>query len=541
MGNSVWLRVNNAGYKPDRTKSAIVLSDANIAGEAWCVKQGETIVLNGTLAEGRHGDDVHVKQAFYYTLDFSALREAGVYTLELPGADPQQIISNDDPYAKIAEQALYHLRTVRSGCPTPLTNEGHPGDAEAIVYIVDGDWTEGKWKEATPHRTIDMRGGHYDAGDYIKFTLTIASLAWHLLRAYKENPGMFTKACTGSELPNILDEAKHSLDYLSKTFPDENTFVIQTGDGKDHNEGWRLAENDTLNGKRPAFCALSRVHMGATAAALALGAAVLKDFDEEAAALYGRKAVAIYARARMDDTLASAFERNATNDFYYDRTDEDNMALAAAELYRLTKEAVYLEHGAEYAPSPAGSVSWSAMNGDANYRLAQSGDTAAKERFLKETAEYKWDNVWDLPGGRYSWGSLPVWMGMANNHEIARRLYGEAAESVPFLGVLDYTFGRNNWGIGMVATDEMPNTIRNVYNYVTNVLGKVAVGAMSEGPGNRKTHDSFKHYFSKQEGPDPFEPFNTSAAVFTDDSYDFMIAESTIWGQGNLILMLALA
>ncbi|MCL2603703.1 MAG: glycoside hydrolase family 9 protein [Defluviitaleaceae bacterium] len=541
MGKSVWVRLNMAGYKPDRAKAAVVLSDADIEGGKWRVKKEGNVVLEGTLAAGKHGDDVHVRQAFYYTVDFSALREAGVYTLELDGAEPRRITVDTDPYAKVAEQAIYHLRTVRSGCPTPHTNAGHPSDAEAVLYVVDGDWTEGKWKEAAPRRTVDMLGGHYDAGDYIKFTLTVASLAWHLLRAYEENPKMFTKAHSTSGLVDLLDEAKHSLDYLAKIFPDENTFIIQVGNGKDHNEGWRLAENDALNGKRPAFCALSRVHMGAAAAALALGAVIFADFDKEAAALYGQKAAAIYARARKDDTRASAFERDATNDFYYDRTDEDNMALAAAELYRLTKDAAYLEHGAAYAPPPTGSVSWSAMNGDANYRLAQHGDASAKERFLKEIADYRWDNVWDLPGGRYTWGSLPVWMGMANNHEIARRLYGGSAESVPFLGVLDYTFGRNNWGIGMVASDEMPDTIKNVYNYVTNVLGKVAVGAMSEGPGRKKTHDSFKHYFSKTEGPDPFEPFNTSAAVFTDDSYDFMIAESTIWGQGNLILMLALA
>jgi hypothetical protein len=541
MEKSIFIRANMAGYKPDRSKKAIVLSDNDINGAEWRVTQNGAVILSGKLSDGKNGDDVHVKQRFYYEIDFSDLKETGAYALELAGADTLKVIVDVDPYAKFAAQALYHLRTVRSGCPTPLTNAGHLKDSEAIVYIVDGDWKEGKWKKAVPHRTIDMRGGHYDAGDYIKFTLTMASLTWHLLRAYEENPGMFEKIRNGSGLPDILDEAKYSLDYLTKTFPDENTFVIQVGAGEDHNEGWRLAENDALDGKRPAFCALSRTHMGAAAASLALGAVIFKDFYKEAATLYESKAVAIYARAKKDDTLTSAFERDATNDFYYDKTDADNMALAAAELYRLTKNDVYLADGKQYAPPPAGSVSWGILNGNANCRLAQQGDADAKERFLKEVAAYKWDNAWQLPGGRYSWGSLPVWMGMANNHKIAQRHFNGQAVSVPLLGVLDYTFGRNNWGIGMVASEDMPYTIRRVYNYVTNVLGKLAVGAMSEGPGNRETHDSFKHYFSKQEGEGPFERFNTAAAVFTDDSYDFMIAESTIWGQGNLLLMLALA
>jgi hypothetical protein len=540
MSNSAWVRVNMAGYKPQREKIALVLSDNDLSGAQWKITRNDTLVLNGNLADGKAGDDIHVKQAFYYEIDFSKLNELGTYTLELANADAQKIIIADEPYAKFATQALYHLRNMRSGCPTPLTNAGHMKDNEAIAYITDGDWTQGKWKEMTPRRTVDMRGGHYDAGDYIKFTLTISSMVWHLLRAYEENPNMFEKVHSTSDLTDILDEAKYGLDYLLKTFPDENTFIIQTGAGEDHNEGWRLAENDALDGKRPAFCALSRAHMGAAAAALALGAVIFKEHNAQAALSYEKQAIAIYARAKKDDTQASAFERDATNDFYYDRTDKDNMALAAAELFLLTKNKSYMEDAKEYAPPPAGSVSWGTLNGYANFRLARQGDEAAKERYLQEVTEYKWDNAWTVPGGRYSWGSLPNWMGAANNHRVALRHFGDKTESAPFLGVLDYTFGRNNWGIGMIATEDLPYAIRNVYNHITNVLGKLSVGAMSEGPGKKETHDSFKHYF-KTPADNPFDRFNTSAAVFYDDSYDFMIAESTIWGQGNLILMLALA
>jgi len=540
-----WIRYNYAGYKPARPKVAIVLAEADSTGAAWRIKKDNAEVLSGTLGAGTAGDDVHVAQAFSYEIDFSALVELGEYSLELDGADPAKLIIADDPYGKFATQALRHLRTVRSGCDSPVAKAGHLGDAAAIVYHVDGDWEQGAWKEAAPRRTLDMLGGHYDAGDFIKFTLTIASMAWHLLRAYEENPALFVREHSTTDLIDVLDEAKYALDYLAKTLPDENTFVVQVGAGDDHNQGWRLPADDKLDGKRPAFCALSRVHMGATAAALALGAKLFKTVAipvaQEAAARYEERAIAIYARATRDDTQISAFERNTTNDFYYDRTDTDNMALAAAELYKLTGNENYAADGEDFAPPPSGSVSWSSMNGDANCRLAQSGDDTAKARFLEEVRSYHWDNVWQLPGGRYSWGSLPVWMGTANNHEIARRHFPTGSTvSVPFLAVLDYTFGRNNWGAGMIASPDLPHSIKNVYSFVRNVLGELAVGALSEGPGRKQTHDSFKHYF-KSEGTTPFDLFNTSAAVFTDNSYDFMIAESTIWGQGNLLLMLALA
>jgi len=505
----VWIRINQAGYTPERNKTAIILSDTDIAGKIWSLKKNDSTVLSGKIPAGESGDNIYTAQAFIYAIDFSALKEKGSYAFEVPDAQTQQVLIKDDPYSIFAKQALMHLRAMRSR---------HLGDSAAIAYKVEDNWRYGAWQEAKPRRTIDMQGGHYDAGDYIKFTLNEAYLAWHLLNAYIENPS----------LPDILDEAKYSLDYLLKTFPDENTFVIQVGDGKDHEQGWRLPEMDALNGKRPALCALSRAHMGSTAAALALGANVFKNIDAKAAAKYREKAKAIYDRATQSDTQASAFEHHATNDFYYDQTDEDNMALAAAELG---------EESAYVAPA-AGEVSWSEWNAFANYRLAEQGDKAAKSRFLLEASRYEWENIWNLPG-EYMWGSLHRWIGKANVHFRAQRLQGKEL-SLTFWGVLDYVFGRNNWGIAMLASNDLPYSIRNVYNGIYRLTKVFPTGALSEGPGDKATHLKMQKYFAIPKN-NSFEKFNTEVGVFYDNADDFMIQESTIGGQGDLLLMLALA
>jgi len=280
--------------------------------------------------------------------------------------------------------------------------------------------------------------------------------------------------------------------------------------------------------------------MGYTAAALALGACVFGKIDVESAALYKNKAIAIYDRAKKSDTQVSAFERDATNDFYYDRKDADNMALAASELYRLTRNKKYLDDGKIYAPPVTYRVYWGEMNAFANYRLAEHGDTAAKDRFFLETSRYKFNNIWNLPAKRYGWGSLPVWIGMANACFLAWRLDKKKDFPDPFIGVLDYAFGCNNWGIAMLASEDLPCSIRNIYSFVWHVLKTLPVGALSEGPADRETHDLLKRFF-KTPVNSPLEQFNTSACVFYDDAYDFMIQESTIWGQGTFILMLALA
>jgi len=542
----VYLRVNQAGYTPDRVKTAIVLSDTDIAGHSWSLKSGEEVVLSGKIGTAQRGDDHHVAQSFYYTIDFSPIKTNGVYSLELAGAPIEQVRILSDPYSLYATQALMHLRAMRSGGDTRLHKASHLGDSAAIVYVAKGDWTNGAWHKTTPRRTVNMRGGHYDAGDYIKFTLTQAYLAWHLLTAYQENPSLFVKVESASDFPDILDEAKYSLDYLAKTFPDDHTFVIQVGDGKDHQLGWRMPDMDELDGKRPALCALSRVHMGSTAAALALGAQVFQRLDADAATIYGDKAKAIYARARQDDTQCSAFERDKTNDFYYDKTDTDNMALAAAELFRLTGQQSYLDHAMAYAPEAAKGVGWGSWNSFANHLLAKLGDAEAKNRILEEVARYEPDNLWNSSSNRYNWGTLHNWIAMANIHlRTQRDLQGVTELTAPFLGVLDYVFGRNNWGIAMLASPDLPYSIRNIYNGIYRLTKEknkdfFPVGAMSEGPTSKNTHDRMKHYFSVPVNS-PFEKFNTAAVVFYDNDNDFVIQETTIIGQGDLLLMLALA
>jgi hypothetical protein len=265
---------------------------------------------------------------------------------------------------------------------------------------------------------------------------------------------------------------------------------------------------------------------------------VFKNLDANAAAKYEEKAKAIYARARQSDAQTSAFERSAINDFYYDQDDADNMALAAAELYSLTKIQSYLDEGKAYAPPAASEVSWGNWNAFANYRLAELGDETAKKRLLLEASRYERENIWNLPG-EYIWGSLHRWIGMANAHLFAQHLQGKEL-SEPFLGVLDYAFGRNNWGIAMLASADLPHSVCNIYNGIYRLTKAFPTGALSEGPGDKATHLQMRKYFTVPENS-PFEEFNTEAGVFYDNADDFMIQESTIGGQGDLLLMLALA
>ena len=106
--------------------------------------------------------------------------------------------------------------------------------------------------------------------------------------------------------------------------------------------------------------------------------------------------------------------------------------------------------------------------------------------------------------------------------------------------MLDYVFGRNNWGVSFLFSERLPNTVRNIYSPAYGFLGIFPTGALSEGPGNARSHRESMTYFEIAED-DPFHRFNTSEGVFFDNSTDFMCQESTITGQADIILLLTLA
>lgn len=538
-----WVRYNQAGYTSDRDISVVVMSDLDLKDQNWSlVDESLAEIKKGVFLESEYGIGADTPKEFNYTIDLGVV-PLGQYKLLVPGADTANIVIKVDPYSKLITQALRHLRVERSGTTETLLRSGsHFGDSAAIVYNIKGDASLGAWEAAIPKREVDMLGGWYDAGDYIKFTLTIAQTTYLLLRAYEENPAVFTTVYSNNSLKDVLDESKIGLDYLAKTLVDENTFVIQVSSGLDHSAGHRLPESDTRDGSREALVAISRPHMGSTAAALALGSRIFAEVGEnELADLYKNKAEAIFARAQKSDALnAGAFEKDAANDFYNDRTDKDNMKLAASELFKLTNDSSYKTVAEELVCGAGVEVSWAIWNFMANWSFSDDADTYALA--LSEVDKYVNNgstNIWNTPSS-YVWAALHRWTGAAN---AARQVY-EKSKDVRHLNLfndmLDYSMGKNNWGVGFLASPDLENSVQNIYSQIYDLLDVFPKGAYSEGPADRLTHESMEGYFSISPD-DPMHEFNTTAAVFYDNKKDFVTQESTTIGQAEIILMLAMA
>ena len=129
----------------------------------------------------------------------------------------------------------------------------HTYDSEASLNSAEGLSAASKAaiKEANGGLdTVDVSGGYHDAGDHLKFTVTMGFSAMCLGWSYFNNPDSYKK--TGSEA-HLLEILKENADYFMKTtYLDSNdevvTFCYMVGADEDHSI-WTSPEVQTYNRK----------------------------------------------------------------------------------------------------------------------------------------------------------------------------------------------------------------------------------------------------------------------------------------------------
>ncbi|ROS05574.1 polysaccharide deacetylase [Sinobacterium caligoides] len=561
------IRYNLAGYFPDREKVAIVMSDNDLQGKQWTIKKGGETSLNGTFGKSIIGKSRFTTFPYHYEVDFSSLQTLGDYLVHAPGTEEVKVSIKHQPYGDIANQMLRALRVSRSGTGDTLDHaRSHMGDAKALYYRPSGAIESGQWAADPSGKTADMLGGWYDAGDYIKFTLTIAQTTNVLIEAYQANPSLFTQQYSTSEYVDILDEIKFGLDYLMKTMPEDGEFIIQLSTGLDHVgiEQWRLPEHDTRDGKREALSALSPSHMAATAAALAGGAKIFVEFDPVLAEQYRRQAVAIYNRSLAADVLKqNAFERDSKNDFYRDEDVNNERALAAAQLFALTDDPSYQSDALAYAKEHGQFiVGGKKTSSGLDYYFSLSDSIlmaykvlAREDNTAKHMGKIELDShltYANTEGNIWGTAQIPNWGSLSNMLYIA----GTAAEDLVDFGDayytslaydnIDYLLGRNPWGISFVNATSLSKVPSGFHSQIYHLQAdKQPIGVIANGPSQ------YRYILADKDieiDPDAWEnKFNTSyiidgidqGIVFFDSWKNYTGTEPTIFGQATGIYALA--
>jgi hypothetical protein len=387
--STAFVRVDQIGYPSSATKRAYLLATGSESGATFSVRADDgSIVLEGDLGErlarwsGRYPD--------VYAVDFDEVTSPGTYTIVVEGpapavSPPFAIGDAGDLYSPLLANALAFYQAQRDGpdvVPGVLGRQpAHLHDRRARVFRELRFTPDLVPKDPVPvpgAPRVDVSGGWFDAGDYIKGVQTESYAAALLLAARRDHPGLL-----GPEAPSDLtDELVFELDWLLRMWDDSTRtlyYQVMLGDGNDRHAGdhdlWRLPEVDDSYGgddpyyrfvrHRPVFRAgrpgspVSPNLAGRLAAAFALCSQVFRATDVGLADRCLLAGQHVFALADTDPT--GPLLTFSPFDFYPETEWRSDLELGAVELYLATAQApsppnlpqpdagFYLEQAAHWA------------------------------------------------------------------------------------------------------------------------------------------------------------------------------------------------
>ncbi|GAA4084720.1 glycoside hydrolase family 9 protein [Streptomyces hundungensis] len=352
----VAIRVDQGGYAGAEPKTAFAMGPRDkLAGAHFeVVDEAGRAVLDGapgpsTGAWNRAYDTVR-------PLDLSALSKPGTYRLRLTGSvdavSPRFTVAPAGRLMQnLAADNVRFFQAQRDGAdivPGELGRKpSHLADRSAQVYATPHYNDDGTRLTAPLRRTgqsVDVSGGWFDAGDYLKFTHTASYATDELLLAQRALP----------ETSGLAAEARHGLSWLDKMWDGRTRTLyaqvgLGAGDKKLHGDHdvWRLPEADDarqaqdgdadqLVALRPVFRAnqpgapISPNLAGRVAAAFALAAQIDAARDPAGARQWLDKAAAVYGQA--DTHHPRRLVTTFPHAFYSEESWQDDMEFGAVEL-----------------------------------------------------------------------------------------------------------------------------------------------------------------------------------------------------------------
>ena len=571
--STTFIRVNQVGYLPDAPKVAVACSLDSVRITTFTVRdEGGRVVFGPRPAQssGSFGPCVTT-----HRLDFTTLRRPGRYTIVAesrgPRAESTRISSLTfrlaaDVYAGGADTLLYYMRQQRSGW-NPLFRDS--------VHRYDGNVIDDSGRVV---KFVPVSGGWADASDYLQYVTTSATATYMLLAAYRDHPRSFGDAFDAKGLPgpngtpDVLDEARHGLEWLDRMFPNDTEMYNQLADDRDH-AYFDLMTNDSSDygwGKgreRPVYPCTGRPQglfqyknrstgyastAGKYASAFALGSALLAKRDSVFANVLRTKAIAAYALGRRYPGVCQTAPGRSPY-FYEEDNWADDMELGAAELYALTGREAYLLEAAEYAymepvtpwmgADTARHYQWFPWHNNGHYRVwrYQEVDPSAMVTFYRRGIEAvigRAQNGFRV-GIPFIWCSNNLMTSIATQATLYRRMTGDARFREYEQAAIDWLFGVNPWGISMVIGYPNGGTwAHDPHSAHASRLGvQVLLGGLLDGPVYRSIYQNLRGIRLLHD--DEFARFNTGFIVYHDDLGDYSTNEPIMDGTASLVYLLA--
>lgn len=573
------IRLDQIGFGTTEAKHAYVLGGAANTKFTVVDSRGRTVLTGRTGASTGSWSE---KFPSVHPIDFSRVQTPGTYRIKVGSTTSPtfKIDSLNKLFAPVAHNTVEFFQAQRDGAqviPGRLNRKpAHLTDRDAMVYEEPVFKGEGGDQIAAPLKPtgvkVDLEGGWFDAGDFVKFTHASSYSTASMLLALrnKHNDALY-------------EEAKFGLKWLDKAW-DEKSGVLyaQVGIGTgseefgfvgDH-DVWRLPEaDDKLNVQpgdreyyikhRPVFRAnkagekISPNLVGRVAGSFALAAQIEARRNPRLACEYLNKAASLFALAKTSDVgeLVTAFphayypESSWTDDMEFGATQ---LALAAKALNdrrygQFARAAAHwakeflatadpdtlnvynisaLGH-ADLAPLlkrgvPGAPVTEAQVVGDIQRQLQQGADAAQRSPFRTAANVETWD-----VGSRT--------FGFITTAALYEKLTGSAQYKTFGTQQRGFALGTNAWGTSLIVGvgskfPECPHHQAANLSGSTSGGSKVLVGAVINGPNDATL---FGDLGEMPPGSVPCTKpytleFNSAKSVFADDLRSWPSSEPAI-------------
>ncbi|MFT3701977.1 MAG: glycoside hydrolase family 9 protein [Agriterribacter sp.] len=230
------IKIDQFGYLPGSKKVAVIV-DPQVgynASESFSPGTGanqyqvrnwttDAVVFTGTLTVWNSGNTQAQSGDRGWWFDFSTVTMPGSYYIYdvTNNVGSYRFEISNDVYKEVLKQAcrMYFYQRVNFAKQPPYT-DAKWADAEAFSGANQDYAARSRWDKTNAATAKDLHGGWFDAGDFNKYTTFTLTPVCNLLETYRMHPSYFTDDYnipeSGNGIPDILDEVKWELDWLTR-------------------------------------------------------------------------------------------------------------------------------------------------------------------------------------------------------------------------------------------------------------------------------------------------------------------------------------
>jgi endoglucanase len=567
---SIVIRVNQVGYLPDAPKVAVACS----LDSARVTRVTQTFVVRDERGRTVYGPRRLVPSGAFgpcqrtWRLDFTELRRAGRYRIAAFGVTSRQLRIDAHAYDGGADTLLSYMREQRSGWNPLIGDSVHTHDG----IVVDDSGHGGK--------AVAVSGGWADASDYLQYVTTSANATYMMLLAYRDHRDAFgddfdARGSPGKNgVPDVLDEARHGLEWLERMFPSYGEMYNQVADDRDHmyfdlpwtdssDYGWGKGK------ERPVYPCTGRPQglfayknrstglastAGKYASAFSLGAQLYAQRDTVLADSLRRRALRAYVLGSQNHGVCQTAPGRSP--YFYEETNwVDDMELAAAEVYALTGDRMLLGQAVSFAEEEpvtpwmgadtARHYEWFPWYNNGHYETWRAALGPGIKRQMEDYYRRGLDAVIARTnngfrvGIPFIWCSNDLMTAFATQAMLYRQMTGDQRYREYEQAAVDWLLGTNPWGTSMVIG--WPNDgvwARDPHSAVAKELGVEKLrGGLLDGPVYRSIFQNLKGIALHD--ADEYAAFNTGFIVYHDDIGDYSTNEPIMDGTASLVYLIS--